>query len=127
MITRAQLLFNFRLAQIRLDAAKAIEMRWRMLVTATFDNVRIGANVSDDGAVKMIARVGVKLDDNRDKVSAAMSKIASEFPDINFNDIVDWKYTISQTGFLALPDEVQTYLSDIVTITPGTPTVSIVE
>jgi len=127
MITRDQLLYNFRLAQLRLEAAKANEMRWRMVVASTFDNVQRGTNTSADGRVKLVSKVNVNLIKDRDLIQATLTKYQAEFGADAPTGFIEWQFKLSDTAFLALDDRYQIALSDIVTITPATPTVSIVE
>lgn len=125
-ISRAQLLFNFKLAQLKLEQAKKDELRWRILVAQTFDTVVIGTNTSDDGLVKMIARVNVTLDKDKSKITATMCKFAKEFANELNENLITWDYKLSVPEYNNLSEAAKIALADIITITPGTPSVTLI-
>lgn len=124
-ITRAELLYNFDRAVKALARAKVIEMRWRMLVAKTFNNVCIGTNTSDDGQVKMVAKVSISLDKDKAKIQQTMYKLVTAFSDRNFDNLISWEYKLNEPEYQALPDEAKRIIGDILTIKPATPQVKL--
>lgn len=128
-IPRHILLFNFRLAQLRLEAAKRDEMRWRVLVAfECFADVSIGTNTSSDGLVKLIAKENISLDKDKEKVRLVINKLQNKCGATdNLAGLFDWDWKFSETVYRQLSDNAKTILAEILTIKAATPTVSLVE
>lgn len=120
MITPAQLIHNWRVAAAKLKAAKAVELRWRMLIAMQlFPSVHRGTNTN--GKLKLIAKENYVLTKDNDAITIALEKLTKEFPDVAIDSLVTWGATLSASAFEALPEAAQQILADVLTIKPATP------
>jgi hypothetical protein len=124
MISNAELLHNFAIAKAKLAAAKIEELRWRMLVAlhCFSGEIKLGTNWSDDGAVKMVAKVNVSLTKDKLTIHRVMSAFATEYPQ-DASNILDWEWKLSETAYHSLPDAAKAMLGDMLIIKPATPSV----
>lgn len=123
-MSRAQLLHHFVLAKLRLTQAKKIELRWRMLVALRlFPNPFIGANV--DGEVTLTVRENYKLDQDMARINTTLDRIAHECPSDAISNLLSYTKTVKKEAYDALSPKAKQILSDVLTITPGLPTVKI--
>lgn len=120
MINPAQLIHNWRVASAKLKAAKAVELRWRMLIAIElFPSVHRGTNTN--GKLKLIAKENYVLTKDNDALTIALEKLTTEFPDVSVDSLVSWGATLSASAFEALPQAAQQILADVLTIKPATP------
>lgn len=127
-INRAQLRFNWQRAKQRLDAAKAEEMRWRILMANEFlpIDAKLGTNYSDDGTVKIITKENVTLDKDKNRVSTFVNGVQQKHT-INLSHVFFWQWSFSESNYRDLPHDVQLDLAPILTIKAATPVVEIVK
>lgn len=128
MITRAELLHNLALAQLRLAKAKAEEIRWRMLVALKlFPNPVIGTNWTAEKDCKMVAKVNISFNKDKTLVTETMTKAVQAFPSeaASIGNAVDWEYVFKEVEYNALSDEAKKALAPLLTIKPATPTIEV--
>lgn len=116
---------NLKLWQRRLERAKKWEMFWRMTVVTSFDEIILGTNTSEDGHVKVIAKVTVSLDKDKEKIQRVMTAFAQQFPNEITERLITWEYKLSETEYHRLSYDAKSALADILTIKPATPTVTV--
>lgn len=123
MIPRNQLIHNLQLAQQRLKTAKAIELRWRMLVALElFPDPKIGTNTN--GTVKMVAKENISVVDDKELIGEMFNALYRFKPD-DYTKLLNWKATLNKAEYDGLSDDAKLIVSSILTIKPGLPTVSV--
>lgn len=119
-----QIIGSWRLAKLRLDQAKKIEMEWRVLTAHDFfpDPV-IGANNNDDYQLKLTLTESVTLEKDTEKLFAALRETAKLYPEDmpTLKLLLDTKYSLNRKAFDALSEQAKLALAAVVTIKQGAP------
>ncbi len=118
LISRAELLHNYKRAKLALDRAKADEMAWRLLIATTlFPDPTLGANA--DGDVILTIKENVTISATREAVSELIAAQPA------FASVFDWSYKIGAGKLRELTQEQHQLIAPYITIKPATPDVKI--
>lgn len=127
-MTRAELIFNYKLRKQRLIAAQEAEKTWRLLLATTlFDDVVIGTNWTVERDIKLVTSVNITLTKDMELISRTMQAVEKQFPTLNFQPLFSNKLSFVDSEYNALPDEAKISIAPILTIKNGLPSLEIVE
>lgn len=124
MPTRQEILHNWRISKLRLDACKKSEMEWRVAACATFfPDPIIGTNTYQDGSLKLVLTETITLEKDAEKLYAGIRAVAVAKPDelLVLNHLLYMKPALAKPAFEQLSAEAQKLLAPVITIKQSAP------
>lgn len=128
---RDALLSKWHQAVKVLEAAKATELELRnAAVKALFDGTKSGTQSIDLGngyKVKAVVKFNYSLD--KEKIDGALAKMEAMGDEgkLLASRLVKWSPSLSTTEYKELPAKYVGIIDDVLTISPGTPSLELVE
>ena len=132
---RDELILKWNEAQKTLAEAKAIEMELRYEVTATCFPVEAdfegteNVDLGEGWKLKSVFKLNRRLANSKGETDKALTKIEKLGADGEFvaERLVKWKPELSLSEYKKLPNNMRKIIDDVITATPGSPSLSLIE
>lgn len=128
MISRAELIYNYKLRKAALKRAQDAEKTWRLILATTlFETVELGTNWTAERDVKLTTSVNITLTKDTDLIARTMQAAEKQFPTLNFEPLFKWEMKFVETEYNALSEVAKIAVAPMLTIKPGLPSIEIPE
>lgn len=127
-ISRAELIYTYKIRKAALTRAQEAEKTWRLLLATTlFDVVEIGTNWTPQRDVKLVTSINITLSKDTALITRTMQAAEKQFPTLNFQPLFRSKLEFVESEYNALPDIAKLAIAPLLTIKPGLPSIEIPE